>query len=94
VREERVAKYTAWLSEIETRQRDLEARRPTLQRVFVGALLASLGGFLWSPWIGAGTLFTGVLVCVFGFYTLRVRARDYRVELAHTRATLEDLRLR
>jgi hypothetical protein len=92
VPDERIAKYTAWLSELEARQRDLDARRPRLERIFLGALVASSGGFLWNLWIGAATLFTGVLVFVFGFYTLRVRARDYRSEIAQTRATLEDLR--
>ncbi len=90
-KDELVAKYSAWIVEVEGRARTLERSRPAYQRLFVAVFLLSGAGYFWNAWVGAGSVFSGLLFCVFGFYALAIRARDYRHELAHARATVRGL---
>jgi hypothetical protein len=45
----------------------------------------SVGGFFVNVWIGAGTAITGILLCAFGIYVVRIRAAEYvdELKLAH-----------
>lgn len=89
---ERIAKYEDWIRELETRQSELRSRRPRYLRAFAAILLASVLGFVWNPWIGAGSILTGILVYVFGYYVIAIRLRDYAADLASTRRELTSLR--
>jgi hypothetical protein len=82
---ERLRKYEAWIVELEARKASLARRAPGLRRAFLATLVLSGAGFLVSPWIGAGTSFTGVLIWVFGGYVLRVRLNEYADELRMAR---------
>ena len=88
---ERIAKYEGWIRELESRQRELQTRRPRYLRLFAAVLLASLLGFAWNPWIGAGSVLTGILVYVFGYYVIAIRLQDYAAELASARGQLAGL---
>ena len=89
---EQLARYEDWIRELEARQATLAGSRRRYLRFFVGVMVASIAGFVWSAWVGAATLFTGVLFCLFGVYVVLGRERDYRDELAATRRTVRDLR--
>jgi len=85
-------KYEGWIAELEARQRELASDRAFYVRLFIGIVPVSALGFLWHRLLGMGTLFTGVLMCVFGFYFLLVRESDYTHHLALLRATAQELR--
>ncbi len=87
-----LAKYEAWIRELEARQTTLAGSRTRYLRFFIGAAIASIVGFAWNPWVGAGTLCTGLLFCLFGFYVVVVRERDYVRELEEARAMARRLR--
>jgi hypothetical protein len=89
---EQLAKYEAWITELESRQKILAASRTGYLRFFVGALVASAGGFFFNLWIGAATLFTGVMFCAFGFYSVMIREGDYVRELKATRREVARIR--
>ncbi|HEY2514841.1 MAG TPA: hypothetical protein VGI39_28440 [Polyangiaceae bacterium] len=89
---ERIAKYEDWIRVLESRQSELRARRPRYLRLFTAVLLASVLGFVWNPWVGAGTVLTGILVYVFGYYVIAIRLQDYAADLASTRRQLAGLR--
>jgi NADH:ubiquinone oxidoreductase subunit 3 (subunit A) len=93
-RRQKLAKYEASIREIESRQAELHASRTGYQRLFVAIAVVSALGFAWNKMLGAATLFTGVLMCAFGFYTVRVRLSDYRHELAGLREVAGQLRER
>jgi uncharacterized membrane protein len=87
-----LAKYEAWILELEQRQRTLAGTRTGYLRFFTGALAASALGFFWNPWVGVGTLLTGIIFCAFGFYVVLRREGDYVRELAEARETTRSLR--
>jgi hypothetical protein len=89
---ERLAKYEAWILELEAREKKLAASRPRYARLFVAIPIVSTLGFVWNPWVGVGTLLTGIMCCAFGFYVVAVRADDYVRELRSMRAEVERLR--
>jgi hypothetical protein len=89
---ERIAKYEAWIRELEERKARLGRTRGAWLRLFVAIAVASFAGFLFGPWIGAASAFTGVLMCLFGVYTVLVREGDYDRELAGARRDLARLR--
>jgi len=84
--------YEAAIRELETRQAELEKNRGGYMKIFVALAVISAGGFFWNVWLGAATLFTGALMCLFGVYVVRVRAGDYALELEHLRETVAELR--
>jgi hypothetical protein len=87
-----LAKYEAWIAELERRQTTLAGSRRGYLRFFAASLAVSSLGFVWNPWVGAGTLFTGVLFCAFGFYVVLRREGEYVRELAAVRETARRLR--
>jgi hypothetical protein len=88
----RLAKYDAWVEELERRQKTLAASRPGYLRFFAGSVVVSSLGFLWNPWVGAGTFVTGLLFCAFGFYVVLRREGEYVRELTAVRETAQRLR--
>jgi hypothetical protein len=89
---EQLEKYEAWIRELESRQKILASNRAAYLRGFVVALVVSAAGFFWNTWIGAATLFTGILFCAFGFYVVMVREGEYVRDLKHTRREVYRLR--
>ncbi len=89
---DQLAKYEAWIVELERRRRDIAVNRPRYLRSLVGLLLASTLGFLWGVWFGVGALVTGILMCAFGFYTVLFREGEYEKELVHLRHVADGLR--
>ncbi len=89
---EKLAKYEEAIRELEAREADLARSRGGYMKIFTALALVSLAGFFWNVWAGAATLFTGVLMFIFGVYVVRVRAGDYSLELMHLRETAEELR--
>ena len=89
---EQVAKYEAWIRELEARQKTLAASRRRYLGFFVAALVASTLGFVWNAWVGAAGLVTGILFCVFGFYVVLARDGQYTREIEATRRTVTTLR--
>jgi hypothetical protein len=89
---DQLARYEAWISELESRQKDIAKKRPGYLRLLVGLLIGSTIGFVWGVWIGVGALLTGVLVCLFGFYTVLFRESEYVKELKSLRRVASDLR--
>jgi hypothetical protein len=87
-----LVKYEDWIREIERRQADIGVNRPRYLRFLVGLLFASLLGFIWGAWFGAGTLVVGILMCAFGFYTVLFREGEYEKELVHLRHVAAGLR--
>ncbi len=87
-----LAKYEAWIRELEQRQRTLAGSRTRYLLFFGAAAPVSSLGFVWGPWVGAGALFSGLVFGVFGFYAVRVRERDYVRELGEARETARRLR--
>ena len=90
---EQLEKYEAWIRELESRQKILASNRTAYLRGFVLAFALSALGFFWNTWIGAATLFTGILFCAFGFYVVMVREGEYVRDLKHTRREVHRLRL-
>ena len=88
----RLAKYDAWIRELEQRQRTLAGSRLSYLRFFAGAGVVSCVGFAWNPWVGAGSLVTGVLFGAFGFYVVLRREGEYVRELGEARETAGRLR--
>lgn len=89
---ERLQKYETWIRELERRETALAHRGPGFRRFFLGALVVSGGGFFVNPWIGVGTVFTGLMIWVFGLYVLRVRQNEYAHELQLARGEVARLR--
>ena len=89
---ERLAKYEGWVRELEARQKNLANTRARYSRLFVGLAVVSPFGFVWGPRFGLGALFTGLVMCAYGFYTVVVREQQYVREIAQTRSDIEDLR--
>ncbi len=89
---EKLAKYEAWILELESRQRTLATSRATYARLFAASLVLSFAGFFWNQWVGAGALLTGILFCIFGYYAIAVRQGDYERELKQTRREVARLR--
>jgi hypothetical protein len=87
-----LAKYEAWIAELERRRKTLATSRPGYLRFFAGSVVVSSLGFICSPWIGAGTFFTGLLFCAFGFYVVLRREGEYVRELTALRETAQRLR--
>jgi len=87
-----LAKYDAWIAELERRQKTLAVSRPGYLRFFAGSVVVSALGFFWNPWVGAGTFFTGLLFCAFGFYVVLRRDGEYVRELTAVRETAQRLR--
>ena len=78
---------------------DLEARKAALGRsrgawirFFIALAVVSFGGFFFGPWVGGASIFTGLLMCAFGVYTVLVREGDYDRDLAGARRDLARLR--
>ena len=88
----RLARYEAWIAELERRQEDIARKQPGYLRFFVAIPLTSTLGFVFGGRIGAGALLTGILMCAFGCYTLLFRAGEYRRELVSLRRVAGDLR--
>lgn len=89
---DQLAKYEAWISELESRQKDIAEHRTGYLRLFVGLLIVSTVGFYWGVWIGVGAFLTGILACLFGFYTVLFREGEYVKELKSLRRVAGDLR--
>ncbi len=89
---QRLAKYEAWIREIERRQAELGRNRTGYMRGFFLLPPLSLVGFLWGGKIGGGALFTGIIMAAFGIYTVLVREGDYELNLAHLRKHAAALR--
>ena len=89
---EKLAKYEAWAREIEARQAALARSRTKWMRAFTVIVIASPLGFFFGAWMGASTVFTGVMFSLFGVYTVLVREAEYRRDLARTRAEIAQLR--
>jgi Flp pilus assembly protein TadB len=87
-----LAKYDAWIEELERRQKTLAGNRRGYLRFFAGALVASGVGFVWNTWVGVGTVVTGLLFFAFGVYVVLRREGDYVRELKEARETAERLR--
>ncbi len=87
-----LVKYEEWIAELEKRQAELDRGRPFYLKCFYALPFVSLVGFAVSVGVGAGSLFTAVLMTVFGLYTVRVRASDYRTNLEGSRAQAAKLR--
>ncbi len=88
----RIARYEAWIQELERRQEDIARKQPGYIRFFVAIPLTSILGFIWGSRIGIGALLTGILMCAFGCYTVLFRAGEYERELVGLRRVAEDLR--
>jgi hypothetical protein len=88
----KISKYEAWLVELEARDAELARHRPGYLRLFGGTACASVLGFFWNVWVGVGSVLTGILVFVFGYYVLAIRRQDYAREIANARAELRRLR--
>jgi len=89
---ERIAKLEAWIRELEARQRHLATTRGAWLRGFAILAVVSFAGFLFGPWVGAASAFTGCLMAVFGAYTVFVRESDYERDLANARRDVARLR--
>ncbi len=90
----KLVKYEAWIHELEARQRDHAARRPSHLRLFAAIAAVSVVGFAWNAWVGIGALLTGVMCALFGIYVINVREGDYERELRHARREVAELRAR
>jgi hypothetical protein len=89
---EKLALYEARIEEIERRQTNLARGRTGYMRLFVAIPVVSVLGFLFGVWFGAATLATGILMGIFGFYTVSVREGDYERELDGLRSVVDGLR--
>lgn len=89
---EKLAKYEGWIRDLEARQKALAGQRSFYLRTFVALAVGSAAGFFVHPWIGAACLFTGVLMCLFGFYVVLVREGEYTRELELARRDAEAMR--
>jgi hypothetical protein len=89
---EQLVKYETWIREIERRRDDIASKRTGYLRFFVGMLVASNLGFFWGVWFGVGSLLTGILCCLFGFYTVLYREGEYVDEIAWLRNVTDGLR--
>jgi hypothetical protein len=89
---ERLAKYEAWLLELESRRTTLRKSRRRYLRFFLFVMFVSPLGWIWHPWIGAGAFITGVLFCAFGFYVVLFRGGEYDHEISQVRREIELLR--
>jgi hypothetical protein len=89
---EKLETYDAWLRELERRQEALQKERSFYQRSFLALPFISALGYAVSVWIGAAALFTGLIMCVFGFYVVVGRAREYEREILLTRRAADELR--
>lgn len=86
--------YDAWIVELTARQKELAGQRRFYLRLFVAIPFVSGLAFFVNLWLGAAALFTGVLMCAFGFYVVMGRESEYVRELALTRRAAEELRER
>jgi hypothetical protein len=91
-RRERLAKYEERILDIEARREMLAGGRKSYTRFFVGLPIVAGLGFIFGDWFGVGTVFTGLLMSVFGFYTIAVRSGEYDRELEDLESVAEDLR--
>lgn len=85
-------RYETWVRDLEGRRAELLRNKPFYTKLFLALPPASLLGLLHSVGMGAATLFTAVLMTVFGFYTVRVRESDYRVGLKEARKRIAELK--
>jgi hypothetical protein len=90
--EAQLAAYEAWIVTLTARQKELASQRSFYLRLFVALPFVAGLGFLVHLWIGAAALFTGVLMCAFGFYVVMGRESEYVREIALTRRAADDLR--
>ena len=89
---ERIAKLEAWIREVEARLARHRATKGKWLRGFVVLAIVSFAGFVLGPWVGAACAFTGVMMAVFGVYTVLVREGDYERDLENARRDVERLR--
>lgn len=89
---ERITKLESWIGELETRQRHLAKTRGAWLRGFSILAVLSFGGFFFGPWIGGACAITGVLMAIFGFYTVLGRQKDYERDLENARRDVARLR--
>ena len=92
MKRQKLVKYEEAIRDIEARSASLSQNRAGYMRMFALFVVLSFAGYFWSKWVGAATLFTGVLMFIFGVYVVRMRARDYRYELEGLRETADALR--
>jgi hypothetical protein len=90
--EGQVAKYEAWAAKLEKNIEDLGHQRRMFIRIFGGAVVVSLLGFIVGWWLGVATFFTGLMICVAGVYMTTQRTLEYRRELGRTRDEVRRLR--
>jgi Flp pilus assembly protein TadB len=89
---EQIAKYEAWAKRLEDNIAALARQRRAFTKIFTGAVVVSVLGFLIGPWLGVATFATGVMVCIAGVYISTTRTKEYERELAQTRYEIEKLR--
>ncbi len=92
--EELDAKYEAWIRELTRRKEDIAKNRTMYVRSFIAFMIFSALGYIWGPWIGAGSVLTGILVCLFGCYTVLFREGELEEEIARLRETQREQRER
>lgn len=90
--EAKIEAYEAWIATLIERQQDLARQRTFYLRLFVALPFVAGLGFLVHFWIGVAAAFTGVLMCVFGFYVVLGREAEYTREIALTRRAADHLR--
>jgi len=90
--EAKLAAYEAWIATLTERQKELASQRSFYLRLFVALPFVAGLGFFVHVWVGAAALFTGVLMCAFGFYVVMGRQAEYVREIALTRRAADDLR--
>jgi hypothetical protein len=87
-----IAKYEAWIRRIEGLQARDARNRQTYFRIFVAIPIVFSLGFFWGRWFGVAALLTGLLMCLFGFYTFLTIEGDYERELEGLRRSADELR--
>jgi hypothetical protein len=90
--ETQLEKYEAWIKELERRRDDIAKHRPGYIRLFIALPIVSLLGFIGGTWLGVACLLTGVLMFLFGIYTVLFRAGEYEKEIAALERVAKDLR--
>jgi hypothetical protein len=89
---EQLAKYEAWIAELEQRRAKILRERSGYIRVLIGILIASNVGFFWGRWPGAVTLFSGILIFGYGWLTVMGLEWDCINEIESMRRGTELLR--
>jgi len=90
--ETQIEKYEAWIRRIEGLREKDARNRSTYFRIFVAIPITFSLGFFWGTWFGVASLLTGLLMCLFGFYSFLTIEGDYERELDGLRRSADELR--